>query len=397
MSRILFLANLVPFPADNGGKIFTKSVLMSLSKDHIIDLVCFYENENIEDAKKELEHYCVSITFVKAKITTKDNYKAMIAKAFVSLFSKKPLAVLKFENRQMKKELRKRLSCNKYDYVFFNILSMFVYSDFVKKIDPRIVSVLYEQNCESLIYERMAKNTSNFLKRLFIKNEKRKLSTFEKKSIKKADKLIFLSNEDKLASGVNRDSFVIPIGLNSNFVVKKNSFDGHVLRMLFVGTLTWAPNNDGLVWFLENVMPFCPSDRCSLTIVGKNPSDKVRELSSSFDNVSLLGYVEDLEEIYKSTDVAVVPLFVGSGQRVKILEAFARGFPVISTSVGVEGLTYSDGYSILIADNPNTFIDKINECYRTDKLYQVGTNSRKVFLENYSSEVISKKLGEVFK
>lgn len=395
MANVLFLANLVPYPSDNGGKIFTKSVLTSLSKHNKVDLVCFYEKEDIEKAKKELEQFCQSIIFIKAKITTKENLKIMLFKAFASLFSNKPLAILKYNNKKMREVLKKLLTVNNYDYVFFNILAMCLYMNTIKRTNARVKTILYEQNCEETIYDRLVKNSSNLLKKMFLKIERRKLGNFERKMISSVNKLILLSYEDKKALNLTRECAIIPIGISPSSYTKSVSFDGLKLKMLFVGTMTWEPNNEGIIWFLEKVMPLCTNDRFCLSIVGKNPSEKVKKLAFQYENVQILGYVENLEYLYNSCDVMIVPLFVGSGQRVKILEAFSKAFPVVSTSVGVEGLKCIDEENVLIANNRDEFFLKLSECFSGEKLNYIGANGKKLFLNEYSEEVISKRINEL--
>lgn len=395
MGKILFLANLVPYPTDNGGKIFTKSVLKSLSTKNSIDLVCFYENENIEEARNCLQMYCNSITFIRTKITTRQNMKSMIFKAFLSLFSSKPLAVLKFQNRMMKNIIKSLLKKQKYDYVFYNILAMYNYSSFIKQLNDNITHVLYEQNCEAIIYKRMIKETSG-LKRVFVRIEKNKLQKFEQNAISKVDKLILLSQEDKNALGVNRECSIIPIGVDSNVIQKKCSFSPEKIRLLFIGTMSWTPNSEGIVWFIENVIPKCDENKVFLSVVGKNPSEEIVRLAKVHKNVKLLGYVDNLDTVFEDNDVLVVPLFIGSGQRVKILEAFSRAFPVITTSIGVEGLKHKDGENVLIANDSDSFVNIITKCCSFEILSKIGMNGRKIFMEEYSQEIVTTRILDVF-
>lgn len=396
--RILFLANLIPYPLDNGGKIFTYSVLKTLSENNVVDVLCFYEKEDINKAKEELSSYCNSITALPIRVTTRENMKLMMAKAALSVFSDKPLAISKYITKEMKVNIKDKLNRNVYDCVFFNILSMYAYAPYIKKYAPNIKTVLYEQNCEVLIYSRHLKETNSLLKQMFIKIESRKLKGFEQKAIHDVDKLILLSDEDRIALGMNKsECSIIPIGVcpaeyTKRFMTKTDN----VVRMLFVGTMTWSPNNEGIIWFLKNVMPMCMDDsKYELYIIGKNPSNKVQELCSHYKNVNLLGYVNDLEEYYEKCDVLVVPLFIGSGQRVKIIEAFSRAYPVISTSIGLEGLKYVDGETVLVANDEHTFKQQIDKCSDYHMLGCIGQAGKKVFESEYSTDVVKDKIKAV--
>lgn len=398
--NILYVANMIPFPLDGGGKIFTYSTIQALSNDNDIDLVCFYEHEDIEAGKKRLQDYCSTINTLPIRVTARENMPLMMMKATGSLFSKLPLGISKYITTDMKLLIKKKMSDKKYDCVFFNILAVYGYYDLIKSIDPQIKAILYEQNCEALIYKRYYDQTNNIFKKIFLKLEIKKLVDFENKAVNNVDRLIILSEEDRKGLKVAPErSEIIPIGVApvkhcKSYIMEKTN----KLKMLFVGTMTWTPNNEGIIWFLENVMPLCKDElRYELFIVGKNPSEDVKRLSESYNNVHLLGYVESLDSIYDECDVLVVPLFIGSGQRVKIIEAFSRGCAVISTSIGAEGLKYEDGTTILIADNVDQFKQKIVNCFDRNLVKNIGGGGKAVFDKEYSVDVITKKLNAAIK
>ena len=166
--RVLFFSNLIPYPLDGGGKIFTFSVLKSLKESgNIVDVVCFYENEDIEKAKIELRPYCDSISALPIKVTTRENMKLMVFKAALSMFSNRPLGISKYMTASMINLIKEKMSNTKYDCAFFNILAMYGYASVVKNIDAGVKTVLYEQNCEALIYKRYLTETKNLLKKYF--------------------------------------------------------------------------------------------------------------------------------------------------------------------------------------------------------------------------------------
>ncbi|MCI9618306.1 MAG: glycosyltransferase [Eubacterium sp.] len=393
--NILYVANLIPYPLDGGGKIFTYSTIQALGKQNDVDLVCFYEHEDIKAGKQVLLKHCSSIETIPIRVTTRENMTLMMIKAFQSFFSHLPLGVSKYIVPEMKAMIRKKMITKKYDRVFFNILSMFGYYEFIKNIDPEIKTVLYEQNCESLIYKRYFNQTNNILKKIFLKIETEKLTKFEQKAVNKTEHLIMLSDEDRREVGVPVEKCsIIPVGIMPTDYHKfyKPEEKGR-LKMLFIGTMTWMPNNHGIIWFLENVMPLCNDiSKYELFIVGKNPSERVRKLSENYDNVHLMGYVESLDSIYDECDIVIVPLFIGSGQRVKIIEAFSRGHAIISTSIGVEGLQYENNKTILIADDACQFKTQIDRCFNRNLLKTIGEGGKNIFDTEYSTNVITKKI-----
>ena len=391
--KILFLANLIPFPLDGGGKIFTYSTLEALSHNNEIDLLCFYEQEDIESAKKALIQYCQSVTALPIRVTTRENMSLMLKKAATSVFSLEPLAVTKYYTPAMRDTIKKLMQQNRYDCVFMNLLAMGVYAKEIYRNNPDIKIVLYEQNCEALIYKRLFVQEKSIIKKLFIGYEYIKLKRFEQKTIHSVDRVIVLSKEDEKNLGLT-DAPVIPIGVQPQAYQKKYGENNpEPIKMLFVGTMTWAPNNEGIIWFLKNVMPLCKDrNTYDLTIVGKNPSEDVKDLAAGYENVHILGYVDKLEDIYDSTDVLVVPLFVGSGQRVKIIEAFARNFAIISTTIGAEGLKYTDNESILIANTAEEFKSAIDRCKNIELLKRIASGGKEEYESFYSTEVVAREL-----
>ena len=392
--NILYIANLLPYPLDGGGKIFTYSTIQALSKENDIDLLCFYEHEDINAGRAELLKYCRSVELLPIRVTTQENKGYLMVKAAKSLFSKKPLSVSKYSSHQMKELIAEKLKTTKYDCVLMNLLAMYIYRDQIKRCDPYMKIVLYEQNCEALIYRRLLSQINNPLKKMFVALETKKLTSFENKAIHEADRLILLSKEDKDALGLKDECFIIPIGVNPPEVQKEYSEKkDHKVSLLFIGTMTWAPNNDGIIWFLQNVMPLCRNhDKYELYIIGKNPSETVVRLCKNYKNVHLMGYVESIEEYYEKCDVLVVPLFIGGGQRVKIIEALGRGFAVISTSVGAEGLEYIDDETIMIANDADAFKKRIDSCDSIDKLIKIGQGGKMIFDKEYSTEIIAKRI-----
>lgn len=391
--RILFLTNLVPYPLDNGGKIKTYSTIKALKElGHDIDVLCFTEEHNADERSiSELKKICESINTVYLKLTTSENKKYMMGVAFKSLFSKLSFGVYKYKSQEMCQRIRKMLQENSYDMVYFDHLQMCVYHPMIRKELPGARYVLDEHNCEYLIMKRHMDNSRNALKKAFLCMEYKKLRHFELGNVRNFDMTCFVSEEDKqnicsqIKEKVNARAIPICVLEQKRKDVTNFCKDG-ILRILFLGTLTWAPNNEGLVWFLKEVVPLLEESslKYEMYIVGKNPSEEVKSLCQNYGNIIVTGYVESTEEYFEKCDCMVVPLFIGSGQRVKIIESFSRGFPVISTSIGAEGLAYKDGESILIADTKEKFVDKIDEILDAGVYSGLAEESYRIYEGMYS-------------
>jgi glycosyltransferase involved in cell wall biosynthesis len=128
--------------------------------------------------------------------------------------------------------------------------------------------------------------------------------------------------------------------------------------------------------------------------VGKNPSEEIIKLANADNDIYVAGYVENTEAYFRKCDCMIVPLFVGSGQRVKIIESLSRGFPVISTSVGAEGLAVSDNESILFADTADEYICALQKLQNKDVYEKMAEQSYMVYKKYYSFEAIKKRIAE---
>lgn len=403
--KLLFIANLVPFPLDGGGKIKTFTALESLSKENEIDLVCFYEKENITKAKHVLEKYCKNVYFLPIRVTTAENIKYIIYKAVRCLFTGESLSIYKYIDKAMKHLIIELVKKNNYDAVYYNYLHVYVYSKCIKKINSSIKHVLDTQNCETAIFSRRALATLNPIKKFYLKIEAKRLGRFGSWAINDCDKLILLSQEDmKELSELNLakrdcDISIIPIGVQEPESLKRNRIiEKSNINILFIGTMTWAPNNEGIIWFLEKVMERLVSKYpgTRLYIVGKNPSDKVIELSKQFSkNIIVTGYVDSVDEYFDICDFCIVPLFFGSGQRVKIIESFSRGMPVISTSIGAEGLAYIDRENILIADNADDFINCVDYILPLENRNRISISARNTYERLYSIDAVGTSINRV--
>lgn len=399
--NILFLSNLLPYPLDNGGKIKTYTTLKAL-KDagHKVDLFCFRESAAhpvYDNGEKELGKICESIHQIQQKITTAENKQYMMCLAFKSLFSNYGLTTYKFISKEMVRCIMD-LKEKQYDIIYFDHLPMYVYRNVCRKVWPEAKIILDEHNCEATILKRNARITSNPLKKVFMLFEAEKVERFETKAVCSSDKVIVLSKADydtlRVAAKKDFNHSIIPIGVPDRGIKNQRDNVKAEINILFVGTLTWAPNDQGLIWLLENVIPQLDekSIQYHLYIVGKNPSDEVKRKAERNQHITVTGYVESVDEYYDICDCMVVPLFIGSGQRVKIIEAFSKGMPVISTSIGAEGLGCTDGEELMLADTEDMFVKRIQQMENQETRDALSKKGRGLYERSFSPDAVRKML-----
>lgn len=265
----------------------------------------------------------------------------------------------------MKKQIARQAAEKNYDLIVVSHLSMMVYAR-----DYGIPIILEQHNVESLILKRMAAQERSALGRIAGWIEYRKLRRFETRMLKIAAGVAALSEADKrrfielAGTEIAAKTCVLPICLEQarEKDVGRNALESLTdpsrtpckIKLLFVGTLTWHPNEQAMLWFLDHVYPRLDPNRFELVVIGGNPPEwlKRRQCPGA---LTVTGYVADLQPYIAAGDIQIVPIQAGSGQRVKIIEAFAKGLPTISTSVGAEGIQAVDGDNIIIADDAETF------------------------------------------
>ncbi len=401
--NILFLTNLLPYPLDNGGKIKSYTTLQALKNDgHHIDLASFKETMNdMLEYESEILKVCRNVRQIYQRLTTAENKSYMMRLLFKSLILPLSFNTYKYQSKEMLKYLTGLREKYTYDCVYFDHLPMCVYLRAAKKLWPKAKFILDEHNCEALIMKRNAENTGSFVKKALLSLEAKKLTVFERTALQSVDRTIVLSSADYTAlkelAGRDFPHMIIPIGVQDRGIRKERN--NTELHILFIGTLTWEPNNQGLIWFLKEVVPLLKESAFDykLYIVGKNPSDEVKNLTSDHPNMIVTGYVEAVDEYYDTCDCTIVPLFIGSGQRVKLIEAFSKGMPAVSTTIGAEGLHYEKGEDILIADTAEDFckaIIKMRDPVIRDK---IKLKSRRIYEKFYSPGAVTNMLVEAIK
>lgn len=389
--KVLFLTNLYPYPLNSGGAIHSHTILKALSEMGCdIDLLCFKEkNNDVTEGIKVIS----SAAFISHKIITADNKLPMILKCFASLFMTEPFVVFKFRSRPMKKEIKRRLLSSNYDIVYIDHFNLGVYYRTIKKyISKNTPIILNEHNCEYTIMKTNYMQEKNLIKKCFLALETFKVKQYEIKLIKKVNFTTVLTEEDyadlKLAMKKDFRHAVIPVGIPKNTIKEvKNVTDGCCLKLLFVGTLTWEPNNHGICWFVKNVMPLLKG-KAELKIVGKNPSKELVDLCENNTDVEILGYVDSLDEVYNICDVMIAPIFIGSGQKVKVMEAFSRGCPVISTDFAVKGIPHTDGEDVVIANNEAEFVEAVVKLNKYELRKVISEKCYKNYKSYFSEEVV---------
>ncbi len=171
------------------------------------------------------------------------------------------------------------------------------------------------------------------------------------------------------------------------------------LHILFVGIMSYAPNEDGVIWFCREILPLIRNQtkcRLRVSLVGYHPPHKVADLAKEIDDVTVTGGVESVAPYYKDCDLVIAPIRFGAGTRIKILEAMSFQKPVVSTTIGAEGIDIEDGLNIMIGDSPESFASAcVTLLENTSRRLAMGQQGRKCIEEKYSAEVVAGRLEQI--
>jgi len=356
--RILFLTQVLPYPLDAGPKVRAYYTLRHLARVHELALLSFAREEDSPEAVAHLRQFCSAVwTVPMRRSRVKDVWH--LAR---SLATADPFLVIRDRVPAMRAAVRRIVEeRGPFDAIHADQLWMAPYALMARGLAPSgvvVQAVLDQHNAVFRLTARLAATDRNPLRRIGWRVEERKLRLYEARTCNRFDRVVWVTGEDReamrpagLRDGAGRRGVVIPIAVEpapQPVDCRDRS------RVTFIGGLHWPPNAEGMLWFREHVWPLvktaAPGAR--LTAIGRHAGRVLK--SSQTDGVEALSNV-GLMPYLRETGVFVVPLLCGAGMRVKILDAWAGGLPVVSTRIGAEGLRAVDGTNMLLADTPEDF------------------------------------------
>lgn len=387
--KILFLTQLLPYPLNSGGKITIFKTLEFLAQNHEVDLVCH------SWSRQDWSHEAMFRRMVREFVMLDLKRKSPLPHLLLQNLSGKPYFVFRDVSRAMETAVRRQIQKNTYDLIYTDIFMMpYVTPEFPGK------TILEKLNVEAELVSRYRSLLGNPLVKMLLSIEAENLWRFELASSASVDLTITLTEKDK-QSLVNRGAegrkiTVIPPAAKIDDIQPVEP-DLSSRDIVHIGTGHWPPNVDGLLWFAREVFPqvvrVVPDAR--LKIVGKEPPRRIRRLHDGKQTL-VFGYVEDLDEIYRQTGVFIVPLRMGGGIRIKILEALAQGLPVVTTSVGCEGIGIEHGRHVLIGDTAEDFAGSVTKLLLEPALRKkLGGEGRDYVRSRFGRDVRNRLLTEV--
>jgi polysaccharide biosynthesis protein PslH len=353
--RILWLKTELLHPVDKGGKIRTYQMLKELRRDHHITYLTLDDGTASIDAGERATEYCHELVTITHSVREKFSARFYTELA-QNLFSGLPYAIKKYESALMRREIERRARNGEFDVVICDFLTPAV--NLPRKLP--CATVLFQHNVEAMIWKRHYEVQSNPAKKAYLYNQWRKMLAFELEASKRFDWVVAVSREDRemiqSEYGIENVSDV-PTGVDTDFFRPQGAVRPEPHTLVFTGSMDWLPNEDAIRYFTAEILPLIRRDvpDVKLVVVGRNPFQSLIELSHSDSSIVVTGRVEDVRPFMENAAAYVVPIRIGGGTRLKIYEAMAMEKPIISTTVGAEGLPVSTGVELVLADTPESF------------------------------------------
>jgi polysaccharide biosynthesis protein PslH len=419
--KILFLCNKSPWPPKEGGPMAMNMLIEGLLEEgHFVKVLAvnsFKYHLSEDDIPTAYKHKTgIELIQVDLRINPFD--------AFLNLFSGRSYHVQRFISGKFRNALIHALTTNEFDFVQLETLFMCPYTRTIREHSHAKI-ILRAHNIEHLIWHRIARETKNPVKKWYLHHLARTLEHYEKDVLCMLDGILAITNTDAeyfrselagqtlhklptdncqlpaitpVQSAVPTSSFShipiidLPFGINPSAC---SDFRGKVeFPSLFsIGSMNWIPNQEGIRWFLNNVWGDVQNQFPGLRyyIAGRGMPQWM--LTIKDPNVIVLGEVENAREFIDSKAIMIVPLFSGSGIRVKIIEGMAAGKTIISTSIGAEGIRCTHLENILIADLPCDFFEMITMCITDPSLCsKIGNQAKKLVETDHNTKILIRKL-----
>jgi glycosyltransferase involved in cell wall biosynthesis len=388
----------ISYPATSGKRLRTLNLMLPLARRHRLTYVCRGRADSVE-ARRAIEFlgvHGIRTAVVDHAVAAKKG-PLFYGRLLANLVSPLPYSVASHLSNAVREAVNDIGDNNHVDLWFFE-WSAYVAALAPHRSEPVVVSA---PNVDSLIWQRYHENERNPLKRWYIGRQWRKFERFEQLVFRRADRVVAVTADD---AAVLRDRFGVQrvaVVDNGVDVAHYENVDGRRVpdRLLYLGALDWRPNLDALEVLLDRVFPEVRSRHptATLCIVGRKPPPWLVQRARAEPGVELHGDVPDVRPFLGDCGVLAVPLRIGGGSRLKILEALAAGLSVVATRVGAEGLCLRPGKDLVVVENAEDMTAALLDAVRhPEKLRTLAHNGREVVRERYDWRGLADQLERIW-
>ncbi len=382
-------------PPDSGGKIRSFHIAKELAKNHQVTLFTFYVEEP-NDEHPKLAPVFEKVVTHPLKISSGRGFGEALG-YLAHFFAPLPHSLSKYCRPEVARHLREVLLAEKYDI----ILCDFVNAAPVVPFDLGIPVVTFTHNVEAMIWKRHWEVAVNPVWKFVFQREYEKMRKAELDYLRRSVHVLTVSDTDTdfFAKDINPAKITtIPTGVDTDYFQPADGEEPESL--VFTGSMDWMPNEDGILYFVEAILPLIrkPRPNTKLWVVGRRPGKKILALAESDPGIAVTGRVEDIRPSIAKGSVYIVPLRVGGGTRLKIFEAMAMGKAVVSTTIGAEGLPVTNGSDIVLADEPKHFADAVCRLLGSpEERKLIGDAARRLVEEKYSWGAVARHVESVLR
>lgn len=396
--KILYLMSGFPYPPHGGGALRIMGLLKGAAEaGHEIHIISFGDAFEIP-THTPLHEICADLQIVEARQRSKvDRLRTLL------LSAKADMQTRSF-SKKMVSALRKKLSQEPFDIVHLQSLEMGVYAQVVRQLQPTAKLIYDAYNAEAelqrMVYEEDIKQMGLWPMAIYSWLQYRRLKRYEANLCAWVDAVIAVSSEDQAllrAIAGETPVYLVNNGIDVDHYTQLSHepIDLAQPALVFTGTMDYRPNVDAAVWFTNEVLPQIMHP-VTVYFVGSRPSQRVQKLAEN-RSVIVTGFVEDIEPYLQGTTLFIVPLRVGSGTRLKILQAMSAGCAIVSTSIGAMGLNIENGRELILADSAEDFAFVIDGLLQDDKTCQMlAENAGQFVRQNFDWSVIVGKLNQLY-
>jgi glycosyltransferase involved in cell wall biosynthesis len=386
--KILWICPFFLHPTNRGAQIRTLGTLIELHKRHEIHFAALNDRRNLEGPQRSSEY---SSRHISAEHSAPSRGSLGIIPQLVSsIVNPVPLAVFRYSSRKLRQEINALIAAEHYDSIVCDFLPS------APNVPDLGQCVLFQHNVETTIWQRHTQHSSSLLRKAFYQMQARKMEAYERKICRMAKHVVAVSEIDALRMkrmfGIETVTSV-PTGVDVEYYAPRGDAP-QMSDIVFCGSMDWLPNVDAVLYFLSEVLPLI-RDRLpgtTFTIAGRSPDAKILNAVKGLKGVVVTGKVRDMRPYLWGSKISVVPIRIGGGTRLKIYECMAAGVPVVSTKVGAEGLQYTDGKDIVLADAPGELADACVRLLSDDEARRaISHNALKRAQREFSWEVVSRE------
>jgi polysaccharide biosynthesis protein PslH len=385
--RILVISHIVPYPVISGGAVRLYNLLQRIAARHEVWLGLHLSTPEHDDTVEHMERICNGV--VAGWLDRKHplmHVPGLVRYALAGW----PLEFKFHYSPELARQVRALCATIDFDIVQIEEVSMVRYLEEIPS-DVRARRVVTMHNIESVQYDRIATFTHDRMAKLRLHLYSWMIRRWEPRCAEQFDRCITVSEDDRdllLAMNPHASVTVVPNGVDTRFNMLLPPAEAPAI--LFVGAMDYLPCVDAMLFFCRHILPRIRRELpdVELWIVGSNPLPEIQRLAG--DGIHVTGRVPDVRPYYASSAISVVPLRAGGGTRLKILESMALGRPVVSTTIGCEGLDVVDGQHLLVADRPAAFAAHVVQLLSNMVQYQrIRTNARRLVEACYDWDALT--------